>query len=172
MENTYPCSDVVDTFRPRQKVRRRHFQMYFLEWKCWIPIKISMKFVSKGPINNIPSLVQIMDRRRAGDKPLYESVMVSLLTHICVTRPQWVSDIIVTLKAESCQGHDTIFVNAPFTRQSRNISLKGEGRPWDVYTALQKFGITLVSCSTRGNAATQMSISSRLLDGLFQKFLW
>ena len=28
--------------------------------------------------------------RRSGDKPLSEPMMVSLLTHICVTRPQWV----------------------------------------------------------------------------------
>ena len=28
--------------------------------------------------------------RRPGDKPLSEPIMVSLLTHICVTRPQWV----------------------------------------------------------------------------------
>ena len=29
--------------------------------------------------------------RRRGDKPLSEPMMVSLLTHICVTRPQWVN---------------------------------------------------------------------------------
>ena len=28
--------------------------------------------------------------RRPGDKPLSEAMMVSLLTHICVARPQWV----------------------------------------------------------------------------------
>ena len=28
--------------------------------------------------------------RRPGDKPLSEPMMVSLLTHLCVTRPQWV----------------------------------------------------------------------------------
>ena len=28
--------------------------------------------------------------RQSGDKPLSEPVMVRLLTHICVTRPQWV----------------------------------------------------------------------------------
>ena len=50
----------------------------------------SLKFVPKGPINNYPSLVQIMAWRRSGDKPLSEPMMVSLLTHICVTRPQWV----------------------------------------------------------------------------------
>ena len=49
-----------------------------------------LKFVPNGPINNIPSLVQIMAWRRPGDKPLSEPVLVSLLTHICVTRPQWV----------------------------------------------------------------------------------
>ena len=31
-----------------------------------------MKFVPKGPINNIPALVQIMAWRRPGDKPLSE----------------------------------------------------------------------------------------------------
>ena len=31
--------------------------------------------------------------RRSGDKPLSEPMMVSLLTHICVTRPQWVNQI-------------------------------------------------------------------------------
>ena len=70
--------------------RRRHFQVHFLEWKWWIPIKISLKFVPKGQINNIPALVKIMAWRRPGDKPLSEPMMVSLPTHICVTRPQWV----------------------------------------------------------------------------------
>ena len=47
-----------------------------------------LKFVLNGPINNITALVQIMAWRRPGDKPLSEPRMVSLLTHICVTRPQ------------------------------------------------------------------------------------
>ena len=46
-----------------------------------ILIKISLKFVPKVPINNIPSLVQIMAWRRPGDKPLSEPMMVSLLMH-------------------------------------------------------------------------------------------
>ena len=41
--------------------------------------------------NNITALVQIMAWRRLGDKPLSEPMMVNLLTHICVTRPQWVN---------------------------------------------------------------------------------
>ena len=67
------------------------FKCIFLNGNIWIPIKISLKFVPKGPINNIPALAQILAWRRSGDKPLSEPMMVSLLTHICVTRPQWVN---------------------------------------------------------------------------------
>ena len=55
-----------------------------------ISIKISLKFISFGPINNIPALVQIMAWRRPDDKPLSEPMMVRLPTHICITRPQWI----------------------------------------------------------------------------------
>ena len=58
--------------------------------RMYVPIKISMKFVPKGSINIIPALFQIMTWRRPGDKPLSEPMVISLPTHICVTRPQWV----------------------------------------------------------------------------------
>ena len=61
----------------------------FLNENVWIPIEMSLKFVLKGPINDISALVQKMAWRRPGDKPLSEPMMVTLLTHICVTRPQW-----------------------------------------------------------------------------------
>ena len=70
---------------------RRHFPVFFLNENVWISMNISLKFVPKGPINDMPALVHIMAWRRAGDKPLSEPTMVSLLTHICVTRPQWVN---------------------------------------------------------------------------------
>ena len=54
-----------------------------------IPIKISLKFVPKDPINNIPPLVGIMAWCRPGDKPLSEPILVSLLMYICVTQLQW-----------------------------------------------------------------------------------
>ena len=66
------------------------FNRIFLNENIWIPIKISLKFVPKGPINNIPAMVQIMAWRRPGDKPLSGPMVVSLLTHICIARPQWV----------------------------------------------------------------------------------
>ena len=40
----------------------------FLNENLWVPIKISLTFVPKGPINNISALVQIMTCRRPGDK--------------------------------------------------------------------------------------------------------
>ena len=80
----------INTLGPKQN--GCHFaDDIFVNENVWIPIRISLKFVPKGPINNIPALVQIMAWRREGDKPLSEPTMVSLSTHICVTRPQWVT---------------------------------------------------------------------------------
>ena len=84
----------VNSLMSRQN--RRHFaddvfKCNFLNENVWILIQISLKFVPKGPINNISALVQIMAWRRPGDKPLSEPMMVNLPTHICVTRPQWVN---------------------------------------------------------------------------------
>ena len=64
----------------------RHFtddilKCIFLNENVWIPIEISLKFVPKGPIDNIPTLAQIMTWRHPGDKPLSEPVMVRLPTH-------------------------------------------------------------------------------------------
>ena len=83
----------LNTLGPRQNGRHFTddiFKCFFLNENVWIPIKISLNFVPKGPINNIPALVQIMAWRRPGDKPLSEVMMVNLPTHICVTRPEWV----------------------------------------------------------------------------------
>ena len=68
------------------------FKWIFLNENVWISIHISLKFVPRRPINNIPAMVQIMTWRRPGDKPLSEPMMVSSPTHICVARPQWVND--------------------------------------------------------------------------------
>ena len=68
------------------------FKCIFINENVWIPIKISLKFVPRGPINNIPALVQIMAWRRPDDKPLSKAMMVSLQTHICFTGPQWFKD--------------------------------------------------------------------------------
>ena len=67
------------------------FKCISLNENVWIKIKISLKFVLKDPISNIPALVQTMACRLVGTKPLSEPMIVRLLTHICVTRPQWVN---------------------------------------------------------------------------------
>ena len=48
------------------------FQCIFMNENIWIFIKISLKFVPKGPINNIPALFQIMAWHQSGEKPLSE----------------------------------------------------------------------------------------------------
>ena len=75
------------------------FKCIFLNESIWISFEISLKFVPKGPINNIPALVQIMAWRRPGHEPLSELMLVCLLTHICVTRHQWVKSWLNILMA-------------------------------------------------------------------------
>ena len=63
------CLHFINTLRPRRN--KQHFaddifKCIFFNENVWISIKISPKFVPKGPINNIPALVQIMAWRRSG----------------------------------------------------------------------------------------------------------
>ena len=94
--NITPALIFLNTLRPRQNGRYFAddiFKCIFLNENAWILLKISLKFVRKVWINNIPALVQIMAWCRLGDKPLSEPMMVNLLTHICVTLPQWVKSL-------------------------------------------------------------------------------
>ena len=84
---------LVNTLRPRQNGRHFTddiFKYIILNENVWISIEISLRFLPKGPINNIPALVQIMAWHRPGDKPLSGLMWISLQTHISITRPQWV----------------------------------------------------------------------------------
>ena len=78
----------LNTLRPRQN--DRHFPDAIFKCIFLITIKIPLKFVSNGPVYNIPALVQTKAWRWSGDKPLSEPMFVSLLTHICITKHQWV----------------------------------------------------------------------------------
>ena len=69
----------VNTLKARQN--GCHFaddilKCIFLNENALILIEISLKFVPKGPMDNIPALVQIMAWRRPGDKPLSEPMIV------------------------------------------------------------------------------------------------
>ena len=53
-------SNIINTLRPRQNGRHFAddiFKCIFLKENIWIPIKISLKFVPKGSINNIPACI-------------------------------------------------------------------------------------------------------------------
>ena len=104
LPRSHTCMQVY-TLRPRQDGRHCPddiFKCFFLNENVSITITISLKFVLKGPINNIPALVQKLAWRRPGDKPLSEPMMVSWPTHICVTRPQWVKGIFCVHRADAC----------------------------------------------------------------------
>ena len=70
---------IFETLRPRQ--HRRHFDNDICKWfilneNVGILIKIPIKIVPNGPINNISALVQIIAWRRPGDKSLSYQMMV------------------------------------------------------------------------------------------------
>ena len=74
----------IDTLKPRHN--GRHFaddilKCIFLNENVCILIKISLKFLSYGPINITVALVQIMVWCRPGDKPLSEPMVVRLPTN-------------------------------------------------------------------------------------------
>ena len=68
----------LNTMRLRQNGRHFTdgiFKCILLNGNVWILIKISLKFVLKGPINNIPALVHIMAWQWPGNKPLSELML-------------------------------------------------------------------------------------------------
>ena len=71
-------------------------------------LRFSFNFSPKFRINNITALVQIMAWRLTGDKPLSEPMMVSLLTHICGTWPQWVKSLNETAWGKIATARPTI----------------------------------------------------------------
>ena len=103
LASTFRQIKSINTLRQRQNGRHfadDTFNRIFVNENFRISIEFSLKFVPKGPINNIPALVQIVAWRRPGDKPLSESMMVRLLTQICVTRPQCVNMFSMFLQSE------------------------------------------------------------------------
>ena len=106
------------TLRLRQNGRRLAddvFKCIFLNENVWISLKISLKYVPKVPVKNIPALVQILAWRRLGDKPLSEPMMVSLLMHVCLTRPQSGNDI-------SVQHFDLLDVSTLMSEKNHNFT--------------------------------------------------
>ena len=75
MEYSRSSTRRVNTLKPRQNgchFPDDIFKSIFLNENVWILIEISLKFVPKCPIINIPALGQIMAWRRTGNMPLSE----------------------------------------------------------------------------------------------------
>ena len=94
----YPYYEMIsiNTLKPRQNGQHfvdAIFKYIFFNENVWTSIIISLELVPRSQIDNIQALVQIIAWYRPGDKPLSEPMMFSLLTHVCLTRPQWVNAI-------------------------------------------------------------------------------
>ena len=100
---------VFDTFRPRQSGRHFPediFEWFFLYQIAWNSLKISLKFVPKVRINNIPLTGHYLN----------QWWLVYIYWRVCLTRLQWVKvrilkqrvllEVLVFLRAISCCNSD------------------------------------------------------------------
>ena len=90
-------------------------------------VRISLKFVLRGPIDNIPALVQIMAWRRSSNKPLSEPMMVNSLTHICITQSQWVN---VTYEKKDKKWHEHAFNMFAKSKTTKHIEVETKLLPF------------------------------------------
>ena len=86
----------IKTFPPRQNGRHfadNIFRSIFMNEKFWILIKISLKFVSQGPIENNPASVDIMTWRLIGNKPLLIFGAIGFqsdMEYVTELKPWWI----------------------------------------------------------------------------------
>ena len=164
-------SSAFNTLRPRQNGRHftdDTFRRIFLNETFRISIEISLKFVPMGPINNITALVQIMAWRRSGDKPLSEPMMVRLLTHICITRPQWVNQfafIVATLIDEWVSlgslgtNFSEIWIKS-FQLSIKNLHLKMPFAKWGSFGS--DFKVININCQIRKEIDLTLKLCSHM----------
>ena len=143
------------------------FLNVFSNEDIWSSINISLKFVEKGQINNIPALVQIMAWRQPGDKPLSEVMMVSLLTRICVTRSQWVN-------SRNCvQQHRKLICSVDLLKYTKRISLLPSCADWNVWTTWPRSSSTSVTSTRSGLTARRICCrlrTSRSADSMSSRY--
>ena len=86
-------SNCINTLRPRQNGHHfpdNIFKCTFLKENVWISIKIPLRLVPKGPINNI----QIMTWCQSGDKPL--KPINDKYMSLCLNEVKWISGLLFT----------------------------------------------------------------------------
>ena len=72
------CNKHIEAETKWPPFSKRHFQGIFSNENVWIWIKMSLKLVPMGPINNIPVLVQIMACHRPDNNPVSEPIVVRM----------------------------------------------------------------------------------------------
>ena len=97
-------------------------------------LKFLWSLFLKVPIKTMPALMQIMAWCRPGEKPLSEPLRVRLPPHICVTRPQWIKEMLPCARLNQLHwrhnDHDGVsnhqprccLLNRLFGRRSKKIS--------------------------------------------------
>ena len=121
-------NQVLNTLRPRQNGRHfadDTFKYMFLNENVIILIKILLKFVPKGPINNIPALVQIMAWCWPGTMPLSEPMMVRLL---------YIYIYIYIMTVMSHKHHQGVSIQWPFNSLFKCLRLTT--KKWQINTLL------------------------------------
>ena len=77
-------------------------------------IKILLKFVAEGPIDNKSSIIQVMGSCQTGNKPLLNQWWLSFMKPHGITKPQW-AQIKVVIHQMHCSGlNKLIFFNHKF----------------------------------------------------------
>ena len=109
-------SMLPNTLRPRQDGSHFADIFKFLNENVWSSL-MSLEFVPRVQINNIPGLVKKMAWCLPDDKPLSEPVMVSFLAHIWANdiRGEASADLIMT----TCGSR--IYRTSPWTLKKLNI---------------------------------------------------
>ena len=99
----------LNLLRPRQNglhFADDIFKCIFFNENLGILIKISLKFVPAGPMNNLITLVWMMTLSRKAKSHYLKQWWHSLQIHICVTRPQWVKYTDKNTSQWKCPGWD------------------------------------------------------------------
>ena len=121
-ERDYDPIHQLNTLRPRQN--GRHFADDFSNAFPWIKVyefwlKCHWSLILRVLLTIFhAALVQIMAWRRPGGKPLSEAMIFRLLTHLCVTRPQWFKlSSLIHINVVYMRRHCNAVTENPFTNK-------------------------------------------------------